>query len=284
MKKLIIILLSSLVFFGCRKSDDPKLPDLTRVPTPNLSLDPSSNTFIPPGASATFKAKIVVDLKFKEDVPPKKMDAVVIKNGDKTNSKVLKADITTFPTTVDITGQQLIDLFGAPIGDGDLFEVGVDITTQNGQVFQAFPAVGEPYGTGVANEAGGVTTSISFLKPCTFVASAYAGNFEVISDEWADYTAGTVIPVKQVSANQISFEYNVDPGSAKPIILTINPADNSITVPKQVYGSYGGTVFSAESVPGASSAVNPCDLSLSVKLLHTWPGSSYTATIKLKKK
>jgi hypothetical protein len=284
MKKFIIVsFLASLLFFACRKSDNPKLPELTRVPTPNLSLDPSSNKFIPPGAPASFKAKINIDLKFKDDVPPKKMDAVIIKNGNKAAFKVLKADITTFPSSVDITGQQLIDLFG-PIADGDLFQVGVDITTQGGQVFQAFPLGGVGYGTGVANEAGGVTTSIQFIKPCTFVASAYAGNFEVVSDEWADYKAGAVIPVKLVSPTQISFEYAVDPGTAKPIILTINPADNSISVAKQVYGSYGGDVFSAESVPGASSAVNPCDLSLSVKLLHTGPGVNNSYTIKLKKK
>lgn len=273
-----------MVLIGCRKSDNTKLPDLARVPTPSLKLDAASDKFINPGAPATFKGKVIVDMFFKNDIPPQKFDLVVIKNNNTANIKTIKAGITSFPTTVDFTGQQFIDLFAGPIADGDAFTVGVDVTTQSGQLFQAFPSTGLAYGTGVANEAGGVTTSIQFLKPCTFVASAYAGDFTVVSDEWQDYKAGAVIPVKMVSATQLSFVYAVDPGSEKPIIMNIDPASNAITVTKQVYGSYGGDVFSAESVPGAASAVNPCDLSLSLKLLHTGPGVNNPYTIKLKKK
>jgi hypothetical protein len=285
MKRIIVYsMMAAMVFFACRKSDNPKLPDIIRVPVPSLKLDAASDQFISPASPASFKGKIIVDLFFKSDVPPQKFDLVVMKNSNKATVKTLKAAITTFPATVDITGQQLIDAFGGPIADGDLFDVGVDITTQQGQTYQAFPAVGAAYGTGVANEAGGVTTSIQFIKPCTFVAASYAGDFTVVSDEWQDYKAGAVIPVKMVSATQLSFEYAVDPGSAIPIILTIDPATNAISVAKQVYGKYGADVYSVQSVAGATSAVNPCDLSLSVKLTHTAPGFSGTYTIKLKKK
>lgn len=273
-----------LVLLGCRKSDNPKVPDLYRVPTPSLKLDAASDAFINPAAPATFKGRVIVDLFFKTDIPPKQFDFVVMKNNNPANQKTIKAAITTFPATVDFTGQQLIDLFATPIADGDLFTVGVDVTTQAGQLFHAFPTVGVGYGTGVANEAGGVTTSIQFLKPCTFVASAYDGDFTVVSDEWQDYNTGAVIPVKMVSATQISFMYAVDAGTAKPIIMTINPANNAITVSKQVYGSYGKDVYSAETVGNSGSAVNPCDLSLSVKLTHTTTGFVSAFTIKLKKK
>src|SRR5688500_14257673 len=121
MKKIFgYSLLIALVFAACRKSDNPKLPDLIRVPTPNLILDPTSDKLISPASPASFQAKFNVDLKFKSDAPPKEMDVVVMKNGDKANVKTLKADVTTFPTPVEVTGQQLIDLFG-PIADGDVF-------------------------------------------------------------------------------------------------------------------------------------------------------------------
>jgi hypothetical protein len=284
MKKLFAYsLLIALVFGACRKSDNSKLPDLIRVPTPNLVLDATSDKFISPASPATFKAKFSVDLKFTSDIPPKEMDLVVMKNGNKATIKTVKADITTFPTAIEVTGQQLIDLFGAPIADGDVFVFGVDITTQAGMVFQAFPGTGAGWGTGIANQAGGVTTSLTFIKPCTFVPASYAGEFLIVSDEWEDYHAGDVIEITPINATQFSFEYLTSP--ATPIVVTVNPADNSVSVPRQSYGKYGTTELFAQST-GTTNQVNPCDNSLTLALQHTnSTGGSYgTFTIRLKKK
>lgn len=289
MKKLSILytLFAVLLFIGCRKDDNPKIPELTRVPLPLITIDNASDKLINPAAPASFKGKVNVDLYFKTDIPPQKMDIVVMKNRSKTNVKTLKADVTSFPTPIDVTGQQLIDLFG-PIANGDRFDVGADITTKDGQLFQAFPASGAGYGAGV-NTQGGASTSVAFIKPCPFVADAYAGDFTVLQDEWNDYTVGTVIPVKKISATQISFEYNkafMDAGTSRPILLTIDPATNNITVTKQVYGTYTGDAeYSAQSVAGAASVINPCDVSLSVRLRHTTAaGFTTDRTIRLKKK
>jgi hypothetical protein len=289
MRYSILFSFLAIVFlYSCRKDDNPKIPDLTRVPTPLITIDPTSDKLINPGNPAAFKGKVNVGLYFETDIKPQKFDVVVMKNGNKANVKVLKADVTTFPTTVEFTGQELITLFGGPIADGDAFDIGVDITTQSGEKFLAFPAVGNAYGAGVGNQLGASLT-VKFLKPCTFVSSAYVGDFSVLQDDWNDYAVGDVIPVKTVSANQISFEYNaafMDAGTSKPIILTINPATNNITVTKQEYGSYtGDATYFAESVAGPASAVNPCDLSISVRLKHTTAaGFSSERTIRLKKK
>ena len=279
---IIYSLFLSLLFFSCRKEDNSKIPDLNRVPIPLIAVDPASDQIISPLNPTSFKGKINVDLYFEND-KPQKFDIVVMKNENKGNVKVLKADVTTFPSTIDFTGQDLITLFGAPIADGDQFDIGVDVTNQNGQKFQAFPLVGDPYGTGTLNQPG-MNTTVQFIKPCPFKASDYNGNFEVISDEWNDYPAGAVIPVKMLSENQLSFEYNVDPGSSKPIILKVNPENNWITITKQEYGSYGGDAYFAESAPSSASSVNPCDLSLSIRITHSTAGFSGAFTIRLKKK
>jgi hypothetical protein len=282
-KGIIYSLLIAVFFLSCRKSDNPKLPALERVPVPSLSLDPSSDVMISPADPESFNGKVIVDLFFKDDIPPKKFDVVIIKNNEPSSVKVLQSNVTTFPTTVDITGAELAELFGGAIEDGDLYTVGVDVTTQDGNVYQAFPSTGVAYGTGVPNEAGGVKTTIEFLKPCTFVSEEYDGDFSVVSDEWADYAAGDVITVSRIDDTHISFEYLTDPAS--PIILTIDPSTNKISVPRQSYGKYGGTELFCETV-GDGSSVNPCDLSLSVTLQHTnTSGGSYGIyTIKLKKK
>ncbi|MEI6949587.1 hypothetical protein V9K67_20535 [Paraflavisolibacter sp. H34] len=282
-RSLLFCFLAALLFFACRKDDNPKIPELTRVPTPTVAIDAASDKVISPVNPTAFKGKVNVDLLFPGDIKPQKLDLVIIKNGNKANVKTLRADITTFPTTVDITGQQLVTLFGGNIEPGDNFDIGADITMQNGQKFQAFPVVGDAYGSNVGNQPGASLT-VQFLRPCPFVASAYAGTFEVLQDEWQDYSVGNDVQVSVVSPTQISFQYKVDAGTAKPIILTIDPATNAISVAKQVYGSYGTDVFSAESVAGPASQVNPCDLSLSVRLRHTTTGFSGSYTIRLKKK
>lgn len=292
MKKIIIFslcLFSAVILFdACRKEDNPKFPKLTRVPVPVMIVDASSDQFISPASPATFKIKFTIDKLFADDITPQKADIVIMKNGNTGNVKIVKENIT-LPSTIEITGQNLITLFGPIIG-ADQFDIGTDITLANGQKLLAFPAAGNSYASGMITEIGnvkpGAVTTLRYLMPCPFVASAYNGNFIVVSDEWNDYTPGTVIPVTVVSATQISFKYNVDPGTAQPIIMTINPANNTISVAKQYYGSYGGTPVHAESVAGAASTVNPCDVSLSVRLKHTNPAGTTTydiSTIKLRK-
>lgn len=290
MKRLLIFsTLLTLVFFtSCRKDDNPRVPDLTKVKVPIIQLDPTSDQFINPVNPASFKARFTVELLFENEGAPKQVDVVVMKNDDKGNVKAFQSNIT-LPIDLEITGQKLIDLFG-PIQGGDKFDIGTDITLDDGTKLLAFPPVGEAYASGMVtlidNVKPGAVTSLQFLMPCPFDADAYNGNFIVVSDEWEDYAAGTVIPVTKVSATQISFKYNVDAGSAQPIILTIDPSNNSISVAKQYYGSYGGTPVHAQSVAGAASLVNPCDVSLSVRLKHTDPsgGTTYgTATIRLRK-
>jgi hypothetical protein len=65
-----------------------------------------------------------VDVLFKSDVLPQKMDLVIIKNTSRANVKTLQADITAFPTTVTLTGAQLVSLFGSPVAQNDRFDIG----------------------------------------------------------------------------------------------------------------------------------------------------------------
>jgi hypothetical protein len=289
MKRTISILFGFFTMLmlvtGCRKEDDAKIPDLIRIPTPLVTIDAGSDQVISPVDPASFNGKFTVDLFFKNDIAPQKMDVVIRKN----NGAVKTFEtVTTFPTTLEVTGQELITLFGEPISGGDQFDIGVDITTREGQTYLAFPTTGAPYGSTIFNQPG-ANTSVSFLAPCAFDASQYAGDFEVLQDEWDDYGVGDVVTVKVINATQLSFEYNVNAGTAKPIILTIDPATNAITVTKQSYGKYTfppPTEFFVESVAGPASAVNPCDLSLSVRLSHSdETGADYgNYTIRLRKK
>ena len=104
-----------------------------------------------------FSGKFRVGLYFPAGAPPKKYDVVVIKNNDKTNVKVIKADVTTFPTELTISGSQLATLFGSPIVAGDRFDISVDVTIYTGEKFEAFPVTGNAYAAGIAAQPGSST-------------------------------------------------------------------------------------------------------------------------------
>lgn len=276
-------ILVTLCVAGCRKNDNPKVPELIEVPLPNITLT-DGELKIPGDDPTSFAASFDVDVYYKYGLQPQAMDIVVIRNGDKTNPKVLQANVTTFPTSFNITGQQLVDLFGTAIGLGDAFEVGADMIMENGTRYPAFPVGGTTYAPGIATLPG-INTSLRFAAPCLFDPEAYTeGDYEIVTDEWEDYHPGDHVAVKKIDDTHYSFKYLAD--NAQPIIMEVHPEDNSITVAPVMYGDYGGTQITAESVAGPNTGVDPCDVSFSVTLHHTLTedGSDVgNFTIKFKK-
>lgn len=281
MKKIIIISLYLLSVAGgfnaCRKEDNPKIPALSRFPLPQLVKLAGTDQVISAQDPAAFTGKFTVGLFFPDDIPPQKFDVVVIKNEDKTNVKVIQPNVTAYPTTITITGSELENLFGAPIVLGDKFDISVDITTITGAKFEAFPVTGNPYAAGVAAQPG-ASTFVRYEAVCQYNPEQYQGNFEVVTDEWGDYPTGTIVPITMIDATHFSFKYGAN--NAQPIIVTVNPNTNAVSVAKQVYGSGypPGWTFgdiSAESVPSVENFVAPCSGTFSVLLKHTVAAGSF---------
>ena len=296
MKKLITysILAAITLLTACRKDDNPKIPTLARVPVPNLTKDPSGAGTIVPSTIASFIGQVKVDVYFKTDVLPKKMDLVVIKNGNKSVVKTLKTDITSFPTVVSFTGPQLLSLFGTVV-TCDFFEVGVNITTQDGTVYEAFPAVGTAYGSGVAGQYTGVQATVAYNTKVEYDPSIYVGNFVVTKDLWADMTPGDVVVLTNIDATHFSFKYNPYPETstgtlynALPIIVTVDPATLTPSIALQAAGSgwiYDNSVpVKVQTTASANNNLSPCLKTLSLNLNWTQGTGSYTGyVLQLKK-
>lgn len=185
MKRILTysILVAFILLSACRKSDNPKIPTLIDVAVPLITIDGSADVTISKDNPTAFKGKFIVDLYFKDGPKPAKFDVVVIKNGDKTNVRHLKDGITTFPTSVDVTGQQLTTLFNSPIVLGDKFSIGVDVTTEAGQLFQAFPqpANAQAYGAGLNGQAG-ASTQIDYSAVCPIYIEQFLGTSTVVDN------------------------------------------------------------------------------------------------------
>lgn len=294
MKKLLLYGFIALgLMTSCRKSDNPRLPDLESVPTPKITLDASGDKFIT--NPSTFNGKFKVDLLFPNGDKPQKMDIVVMKNGSPTNVKVLQAGVTTFPSTFTLTGAQINTLFGSLATPGDTYDIGADIYTQSGKKYQAFPASGAAGYAATVGQQPGASLSIQFSALCPFDITKYGAigstvNFAVNVDDWADYSVGQVIPVKIVDATHFSFVYGTDVNTT-PIVIAVNPADNSTSITKQAFGSYSSLpsygAWSVESVAGnAKNTVTPCAFGVSVAM-HITAANGYdngTSIFKITKK
>jgi hypothetical protein len=291
MKKVIIysLLLSALAtsFNACRKSDNPNIPDLERVPwLPLLVKDGTTDISISPSDPESFVGKFTIDEYFESGANPQKVDVVVIKNGNKAVVKTIKADVTTFPAVVEVTGAQLTTLFGGTtIVLGDNFEVGVDVTTASGKKFEAFPATGNAYASGIVAQPGSSPT-ITYLAACAFDKNSFNGTYEVVEDEWADFGAGDPIAVSPGAGdNQISIVAYPSPAfgtNRKPMLIDVDPATFAVTIPLQVIGDYSGAPANA-TVRGTGT-VNPCGDEINLSITIKIGAQEFTdQTFKLKK-
>ena len=291
----LIVLLS----VSCRKTDNPRIPTLARVPVPYIKADATKSQSISVLNPAAFTQTFTFTPYFTSDVPPKQMDLVVIKNGVNSSVKTIQAGLTTFPASVDVTGTQLVTLFGT-IKLGDTYTFGLDITAQDGTVFHAFPQLGVGYGSGVLNEyngatnvtplaaGGGVVYQIAFGALCAYDPAIYQGNFVVVKDDWQDTKPGDIIVFTPIDATHFSFIYPtaVNP---KPIIVTVNPANNTPSIALQTIGSawtYDATPPppTAKTTASAKNNLAPCDKTISLNM--TWtegPGSFGDLVFSLRK-
>jgi hypothetical protein len=280
MKKYLYFLFTFCLLAGCSKNDGP-IPDniaLERVPEPQVVKSGGSQS-IDVTNLAAFNATFDVGVYYTSgSVQPAKFDVVVRKNDSSNNVKLFKKDVTTFPTTLTVTSDDLEALFGDPIVLGDNYDIGVDVYTTSGKKYEAFPLKGNGYGSGIAQQPG-ASTSIRYSAICQYHDEVYQGDFKILEDEWADYSPGDIVPVTRIDATHFSFKYAAP--DALPIIITVDPLTNEISVAKQVYSPSGYGLgygpISCESVSSSDhpNIVSPCDQKFGVVLRHTGTAVSF---------
>lgn len=294
--KISILLAASLgafiAFSGCKKDDGP-IPsriNIEDVPTMTTPIDATGSQSINLLGLAAFAGKFKVDLYFPGATPPTKVDVVVRKfNGataNNNNVKVFKADVTTFPTTFTVTAADLATLFGAPIVLGDNYDFAPDIYVGTAK-YEAFPAVGT--GTGVGHNGQPLWSEFArFSAICAYDPTIYQGNFVVVSDAFGDFVPGQVVALTQISANQFSF---LDPyvTNPLPIIVTVNVANNQVTVAKQKIGNafvwnLGYTNPNLTVTASTASFVAPCSKELRLNNVFSVDQGSFAAYLLILRK
>lgn len=284
MKKILTysLLIAFTLLSACRKSDNEKIPELTRVPVPLVKKDASGNGTISKDDPAAFKGKFVVDLYFKDGPKPAKFDVVVMKNGDASKVLHLKDDVTTFPSTIEVTGTQLISLFQSPIVLGDKFTIGVNVTTQGGQLFDAFPAGKDvvPYGSGLTSQAG-ASTQIDYIAVCPFDINDFVGTATLDDPDFWEDTYPVTISLVGTDTYKVD-GYVQTPGYS--FLIKVNAATQTVTIAKQIYGPTLPTTPYKDPAIEGTGTIDACQNQIKLTVTNTVSiGSFGSANITITK-
>jgi hypothetical protein len=285
---LAVCLGAIIAFTGCKKDDGAirERVSIADVPAITTNIDPSGSQAIDLLNLASFSGKFKVDLYFPGTTPPTKVDIVVRKNGSNGNVKLYKAAVTTFPSTFTITAAEIATLFGVAVALGDTYDFAPDIYIGD-RKFEAFPAVGAGTGTGVI--AMPLFSEFArYAAICAYDPNIYQGNFVVVSDAFQDFQPGEVVPITKIDNTHFSF---LDPyvTNPKPIIVTVNPLNNQLSITKQQIGdaftwNLTYTKPNMAVTASTSSFVAPCSKTIDLNITYTVDQGSFgTFLLKLKK-
>lgn len=294
MKKNIlftILAVAILGLSGCKKNDNFITEDyydlLEAVPVVSVKKEASGNQAIDLLNLPGFSGKFTVSLFFPSQPPPTKVDIVVRKNGSAANVKVFQANVTTFPTTYTVTAAQIVALFNnVPIALDDTYDFGADIYTEKGK-YQTFPTTAIGYAPGPVGQPL-YSQFARFAAICAYDPDMYQGNFVVIQDDFEEWFPGDVVVLTKIDNTHFSFLPAVTFGGATrtPVVVTVNPLDNVITVPKQQVGAtfYQYFLPNWASVPSPLNIVAPCAKEFGLLINYTVSAGSFgNAYFKLRK-
>jgi len=302
-RKINILLALSLgvmvAFSSCTKDDGaiPKDIAIAAVPTITTNIDATGSAAINLLNLAAFSGKFKVDNYFPGTANPSKVDIVVRKwNGasaSNANVKVFKAGITTFPSTFTVTAAEIAALFGTAITLGDNYDFAPDIYVGD-RKFEAFPITGNGTGAGL-NGQPFFGEFVRYSAICAYDPELYKGDFQVVSDAWADFAVGETVTLTKVDNTKFSFLDPYATAPLKPIVVTVNTGNNQVTIPRTsvgtdwawAVGTYTGA-FVETAGAATSSFVAPCDKTVTLNLNYgidgglTFSGGPYKLVLRKK--
>lgn len=216
------------------------------------------------------------------------MDIVgIYTKGSVIEKATLKANITTFPATVNISQTDLYNAFtllnsANDVALSDKLTISADLTLKNGTVIKMFTDKGVAnYGADTANS---LVFSVlqNYIVSCPLTdASLFNGNYKITADGWADYSIGDIVPVVYNSANgTASFRIlsTTNPSIANPgvpyLIVSVDLATAKVTsITSNTFYDYGGGT--TISVTAGSGTLSSCTGDMNLKV--TWgPYGTYT--------
>lgn len=293
MKNINLLLIAvGLMFASCTNDGGSSKEDLNEAAIPNITKIATTDQGL---NVVALKAGLPINLGLNVDVAfgdVTSMDIVgVYTKGTVIEKAVLKANVTTFPTTVNISQTDLYQAFNilntaSDVGLKDNLIISADLTLKNGTVVKMYNNNGSVnYGSGIANFSG-IKVLQTYIVSCPLTdASLFNGDYKVTADQWEDYGVGPIIPVVYNATNGTK-EFRI-PNTTRPYILNgstsylicmVNTTTNAVTVTSNEPWDYGGGFITTVTGTGT---VGSCTGDINLKL--NFSGSQQNQTFNLVK-
>ena len=211
---------------------------------------------------------------------------------DTTQWKLVKTVAYTAGSKVPLnaTTTELATAFGVPASSfapGSIFTFFPRAITKSGKRYDINNAGDNGGGGLITGPAYASGFSFTVYVVCPFTGGM-TGSYKVIRDDWADWTAGQIVQVTDgPGANQINIS-KVYPGGGiiiTPLLVNVDPATGTATIPKVVYGKYSanGTQYSGEGAGANDVAgyVFSCTGFITLSIQHTDNGGGDYGANKL---
>lgn len=287
MKKISLLFIAlGLIFVSCSKDGGESKEDLNEGAIPNITKISTTDqglNVVALNAGQGINLGLNIGIGFGNVAS---MDIVgIYSKGAVLEKAILKTNLATFPTTVNITQTDLYNAFNilnsaSDVGLKDNLVISADLKMKDGTVVKMYNANGTPnYGSGIANLTG-IKVFQTYIVSCPLTnASLFNGNYKVVTDDWEDYPINNVVPVVYNATNGIAkFRImnsanpsTISSSSTNYLECTLNTTTATVTVVSNAPYLYGAGVENSYTVAGTGN-VSSC--TGNINLILKWTKSS----------
>jgi hypothetical protein len=261
LKILTILAIGILLFPTCQKDPDLRMPDLQTGIIPLIEKDATKDLNLSFLDLAGFNATVKVDLYYADK--PKSMNLMVSMNDDAENTAVVKSNINSFPTSVDVTTANLVDILPGldsinQLQLGDYFRFYVDVTLEDGTVINGSDTLYAAYSADILSLPG-ASLDVVYTVVCPLDPAMTVGSYHVISLDWVaegdvTITADLEDPNTVYVAGLAAIEGLVE--DQGPLVMHLDPLTYEVIADRTViatdYWGYTNGAF------GGSGTYNTC--------------------------
>lgn len=282
MKKILNICSVAILLFvmSCKKTDgvNPLSSSTNLGKGAYITLNSNINLNLNYAQVTTSKVGVKVDqYNNGNDIDKIKLYVVAGSNANPTSWKLVKTvTYTGVGTELSATGTEIGTALGvspSSLSPGTFYTFYNQIITKSGETYDIS-------NTNSALESGSFYNACfrwTASVVCPFVAPM-AGTYKVVQDDWQDWSVGDLVQVTDgPGANQLNLG-QVWPNAAfgnvtaTPLVVTVDPATGTATIPASGAGIYWATGYpgSASTGAGSTGLVFSCTgrISLSIRILY----------------
>lgn len=295
--KILAAIVFSLLFIipGCQKDLPFPLNEVAKGVLVDIVRVAGTDGILSDGqTTGNYKIKLTIpdeqgDYSSMKDVQL----LAVLKNTNGTyTSKVVVDNITQFPQEIQLNIANIYSQFGMKAPElGQILSLTTNVVMNDGSVIPGWTAL-----TGFNNndfagwlvDGRAYSSNVAYAVACPLVLDDFVGTFYVTLDEWWGEEPYPV-EITKLSDTQLSIANlfnSIDDGfedEVRPLVITIDPTDHSISFAKQVLVDnsgplwWGNTTYNHFALSAGKGTINSCDMSISFSATATVDPGSFGA-------